>query len=266
MTMFLIATSVPISLLSADLPKAAIMLIVREGNRLFEAGNALLEENPGRAAELYADALLHFERAVFEGGVSNGKLYYNIGNTYYRLGDIGRAILNYRRSMQLMPRDANLLKNLDYARSNRVDTIEETANRKALAMLLFWHYGLPFWTRLTVFSICFGLFWICAALKVIFKGRAFFWILIIIAMPASIFLGSVVADTVGRPGQDDGVIVATSVIARKGNADTYQPSFSEPLHSGTEFSFIERRADWYYVELLDGRKCWIPGASTELLF
>ena len=66
----------------------------------------------------------------------------------------------------------------------------------------------------------------------------------------------------GNPG---GVILADEVIARKGNSETYQPSFEAPLHAGTEFELIEKRKDWYLINLADGRKCWLPQHSVGLI-
>ena len=48
------------------------------------------------------------------------------------------------------------------------------------------------------------------------------------------------------------------MIARKGDGDTYEPSFKEPLHAGAEFKLMENRGEWYQVELADGQRCWIP--------
>ena len=62
-----------------------------------------------------------------------------------------------------------------------------------------------------------------------------------------------------------GVILADEVIARKGNSETYQPSFEAPLHTGTEFEMIEKREDWFHVSLSDGRKCWLPQHSVGLI-
>ncbi len=41
-------------------------------------------------------------------GLNNGYLYYNLGNTYIRLGKTGPAILNYIRAYNFIPRDENL--------------------------------------------------------------------------------------------------------------------------------------------------------------
>ena len=82
-----------------------------------------------------------------EGGIENGKLYYNLGNVYFRMNDIGRAILNYRRAESYIPNDPNLHQNLSYARSRRLDEIEERQKTKVLRTLFFWHYDLSGWTR-----------------------------------------------------------------------------------------------------------------------
>ena len=77
-----------------------------EGNQLFREANELSSQNPVAAEDLYRRAALRFERLVNEGGIQSGKLFYNIGNAYFRTNDIGRAILNYRKAEQYIPNDS----------------------------------------------------------------------------------------------------------------------------------------------------------------
>ena len=53
--------------------------------------------------------------------------------------------------------------------------------------------------------------------------------------------------------------------ARKGDADTYEAAFTEPLHAGTEFVLVEDRGDWVQAELSDGRRCWLPARAVGLV-
>ena len=46
-------------------------------------------------------------------------VYFNLGNTYYKLGDIGQAVLNYESAARLSPRSKDIRKNLEIA-SDRV--------------------------------------------------------------------------------------------------------------------------------------------------
>jgi len=228
-------------------------------------GNALSARDPEGARDLYRKAAMRFESIAREGGVRNGRLYYNIGNTYFRMGDVGRAILNYRRAEALIPNDANLRQNLTYARKRRLDRIDEKERTRVLKTLFFWHYDLASNTRLAVFAAAFGLFWVCAGVR-LFVARALVNALLVLSgVLWLLFFASLVAEEVGAARNVAGVIVADEAVARKGDGETYQPSFEEPLHAGTEFVLVEARRQWYHIELADGRRCWIPRTTAELV-
>lgn len=76
----------------------------------------------GKACDLYesgdfasAEASLETIRAS---GVRNATVYYNLGNCYYKQGQMGRAVVNYRRALILAPRDGDARANLDLIRSS----------------------------------------------------------------------------------------------------------------------------------------------------
>ena len=56
-------------------------------------------------------------------GNKNGHIYYNLGNAYYRLGDLGKAILFFERARLLLPREDDLIFNLSHARNQAVDAV-----------------------------------------------------------------------------------------------------------------------------------------------
>ena len=59
-----------------------------EGNRLYREGD-------------YAGAVESYER-IRESGFESGALHYNLGNAWFRLGEIGPAILHYERARRVM--------------------------------------------------------------------------------------------------------------------------------------------------------------------
>ncbi|MBN1165421.1 MAG: hypothetical protein JXB45_12645, partial [Candidatus Krumholzibacteriota bacterium] len=221
--------------------------------------------DPEAARDLYQKALLHFERIVNQGGIRNGKLYYNIGNVYFRLGDPGRAILNYRRASLYIPNDSNLRQNLSFARDRRENRIEKKEREKVFKTLFFLHYDIPLRIRFLILLVTFALIWICAALRLLFRGAWPRVTLVVFSVLTVIFLASVVVERIGNSRRPAGVVVADSITARKGDAETFQPSFTEPLNSGVEFNVLEKRSDWWYIELEDGSRCWIPSHSGELV-
>ncbi len=247
----------------AALDPASRQEIFAEANSLFRQANEQSATDPDAARETYAKAILRFERLIREGGIENGKLYYNIGNAHFRARDIGRAIVNYRRAYDLMPHDANLVQNLEFARSRRVDRIEVPAKRKVAETLFFWHYDLPPAVKANLFGWAVLLAW-GAATALLFRRENWLpWLTGGSAAVAVLMLISLNLDAQAAANIREGVIVAGDVVARKGDSDTYEPSFKEPLHAGTEFRILEERAGWIHAELGDGRSCWLPAKAVE---
>ena len=247
------------------LENSEILRLYGEGEAAFRQANELAATNPDDARGLYQKAVLAFERIAREGGVENGKLYYNIGNTYFRLGDIGRAILSYRRAERLTPSDNNLQQNLSYARSRRIDKIDERPRAQILKTIFFWHYDLSPHARVTLFAVFFNTIWICAGVY-LFKKNAWIRYGILAGAALSMLIaGSLGVEALEECRKRSGVILADEVVARKGDSFTYQPSFKEPLHAGTEFVLTEERKGWYNIELDDGRRCWIPSSAAGLV-
>ncbi len=238
---------------------------LESAERAFRRGVELEETDPSAAEEQYERALLHYERLVRDDGVRNGRLYYNIGNAYFRLGDIGRAILNYERASLYMPGDENVKANLEYARSRRIDRVEIEESERIFKTLFFLHYDVPLRIKLVIFTVVFALLWVFAALRLFLRAPALRTLIVVSAVLSGIFLASIVVESVHAWRNPEGVVTAREVIARKGDADTYQPSFTEPLHSGTEFVLIEERSEWLHIELEDGSRCWIPARAGELV-
>jgi len=258
-------TLLPMQSGAETLRREQLIDLFTEAKQYFRQATDMTASDPEQAKDLYRKTALRFERIAQEGNIKNGKLYYNIGNAYFRIGDIGSAILYYRRAQQLIPNDVNLQQNLDYARSKRTDQIEEEQQAKILKTLLFWHYDLSAKTRLILFTLCFMIFCIVASLRLFWKKYGFIWLMSISIFISLLFMGSFLVQVLNQSKHIDGVILANEVIARKGNSETYQPSFEAPLHAGTEFEVIEKREDWYHVNLSDGRKCWLPQQSVGFI-
>ena len=83
---------------------------------LNKANNHYLEGNFDKAAELY--------QTLVDSGYHNAELYFNLGNSYFKLNRIPYAILNYERAYLLKPNDEDIEFNLEFARTYTVDRIE----------------------------------------------------------------------------------------------------------------------------------------------
>jgi hypothetical protein len=249
----------------AGLPAAEMGALLEEANTYFRQANEVAGTDPAGASNLYRKAVMRYERIARDGPVENGKLYYNIGNAYFRMKDLGRAVLNYRRAERYIPNDPNLQQNLAYARTRRLDRIEEPQRSRILRTLFFWHYDLSTGVRSWAFTVFYLLLWCAATVRLWVRRAGPSWVAALAGLLATVCLVSLVAETVQRRTAEPGVILAEQVVARKGNSTTYEPSFREPLHAGTEFERLEDRGAWYHVALADGRRCWLPATSVGMV-
>ena len=240
--------------------------VFHQAKDLFRQANERATLDPLAARDLYRKAAMRLERIEREGGIRNGRLYYNIGNAYFRMDDVGRAILNYRRAEVFTPNDPNLHQNLAYARARSVDRIEPRQRTRVLRTLFFWHYDLSMRARAWGFGAAFVLFWCVLALRLFTRRSAVAWCLGLALVVWGCCLASLLADTVARRTVRPGVVTAAEATARKGDSATYESSFKEPLHAGTEFVLVEDRGDWVHIELADGRRCWVSAPDVELIF
>ncbi|QBG48430.1 hypothetical protein EGM51_13880 [Verrucomicrobia bacterium S94] len=211
----------------------------------------------------YAKAAERYESLIEEEGIRNGHLFYTAGNAWFMAGDMGRAILNYRRAEQYLPNDADLQHNLSEALKLRPDLIPEKEPNPMTARLLGWHLNTSTRFRWILFSI----FWIS------FWG-AWFWkqrtsrkeariTTAACGLVSAVLLLSLITESVMNTKARPGVVTAGEVVARKGDGPMYAPAFLDPLHAGTEFHCLEERENWWHIELADGRACWIPSHTAQ---
>jgi len=247
------------------LDKAEVWNLYREGESSFRQANELLGTDPAKAGDLFEKAALCFEAIHREGGIENGRLFYNIGNIYFRLGDTGKAILNYRKAERFIPNDINLQQNLNYARSRCVDKIDPKPQTQVFRTVFFWHYDLSGPTRSWLFTAIFGLLWSFAGMYLLLRRSWLRYAIIGCAVLSLLLSGSLAVEAYEESNILSGVILEKEVIGRKGDSATFEPTFKEPLHMGAEFKLVEERKGWLHVELADSRRCWIPESSAGII-
>ncbi|MFA5100990.1 MAG: tetratricopeptide repeat protein [Candidatus Omnitrophota bacterium] len=79
------------------------------------AGQSFKEADQFYKDSKYDEAVEAYEK-LLRGGSESGNLYYNLGNSYFKKGDLGRAILNYERAKLFIPHDSDLRSNYDFVR------------------------------------------------------------------------------------------------------------------------------------------------------
>jgi len=250
--------------IEARLPKEQVYTLYTQANETFRQANST--KDPDLAERLYEKVILNFEKIIDEGQIENAKLYYNLANAYFLTGQLGKAILNYRKATKIDDSDEDIRKNLAFARSKRIDKIGVKTEKRVLQTLFFWHYDFPLKTKFLLTCIFFGIVCICILLTIWF-GRSATWTIsaILCGIFLLCFLTSVALEYKTQATKVCGVIMAEEVVARQGDGVNYPSSFKEPLHEGTEFDLLENRPGWFHIKLSDDSDGWIPDNSAELI-
>jgi len=222
----------------------------------FDAGNRLYEGGQ------FAEAAAAYQSLV-DGGVADGALYYNLGNAYLKSGDLGRAILNYRRAQQWLPRDPDVALNLRLARAQAQDRLEsETPNGVvALARRVL----VEATTLNEAAALALGLWVVVCGLVIAMLLRPRWRPGLTYAMIAAAALLALSGFSVGARlvelGRSPAVVVAPAVEVRSGPGQDYLAEFT--LHAGAEVRILDRREGWTRIALPGDLQGWAPGDAVE---
>ncbi len=222
-----------------------------------KANSSYGEEDYEKAVSLY--------EALISMGEASPEVFYNLGNSYFKLKKTGRAILNYERALRLAPRDKDTQLNLKLARAMAVDKID-TAERGFVLNAILFLYDRMNMDELTIFCSLIYLTVILALIFSIFfvnKRRTMFYTagaLGAVFFVLAIFLFLKIQNEVFSK---TGIIVIEKADARSGPKDDYLLQFT--LHEGAEVRVVKGAQGWYEIELSKDLKGWIPKDSVDVI-
>lgn len=227
----------------------------------FERGNRLYQENE------FAGAVEAYEE-VLEAGYESVELLYNLGNAYFKTGNLGRSILSWERALRLRPRDPDARANLELARSLTADEIEPLPRFWILSIGSWWVGLLPGGVLLLLGIVGYTLAagGLCARIlsRRPTRRRIGTWILLGGVACMVLFGGTLLAREGVLGGTEWGIVLAESVPVQSA------PSTEGDLtlfvvHEGTKVRIDQRSETWLEVVLEDGKVGWIPTAALEII-
>jgi len=227
------------------------------------AGDLYKAGNQQYAAGKFSDAVKKYQAAADE-GLRHWVLEYNLGNAYFRTGQLGKAIVHYERAFRTNSGQADVIYNLNFATTKAGDPELPSTALPALAWRLF--YFLPV-NSLTLLVSLFLIFF-CAAGGAALTDRNFLtgaWALSlgILFMVLSGWLGARIS-LIEKPV---GVVVTNVAEIRSGPNTTYPANFTVP--EGRRVLILEEQEPiqgWLEIGVpQEGLKGWVPEASVEVI-
>lgn len=205
----------------------------------------------------YRNAAIAYEQ-LLQGERHSAELYYNLGNSYFKNGQIGLAVLNFEKALVLEPSMEDAEYNLNVAKARALDRIQSVPT----FFLVNWveGFGAIFSSNTwAVMALVFLSIAAAGALAWLLLGgalrRAGFTSLIVGGVFAVVsFLYSAAAyDTMVNSTR--GVVLKAATVVRQSPDASSGEAFT--IHEGTGFEIVGRSGDWCDIVIADGKRGWI---------
>jgi tetratricopeptide (TPR) repeat protein len=240
-----------------------ILLFFFPGGSCFAAETPSVEElyfeaNRAYKENRYQEAIDGYLRLIGNGNV-NGHLYYNLGNAYFRSGQLGRAILNYKRAQLLIPRDADLHFNLRYALDQIQDAVPSDQN--FLKQAFFWLEDITFRELMWGFGVLNVLFWGILVLRLFVRPEWTYYVFIVVLIFWLVGGASLGVKWQQLKTDRRAVILAEEVDVLAGPDANDTVLFK--LHEGTTIHRERIEDGWSLIRLSESKRGWIKSSAIE---
>lgn len=212
-------------------------------------------------------AAMEFYEELVARGLGSAKLYYNLGNAYFKDGLTGRAILYYHKALRLAPGNDDIRYNLSVAEARAKDRIEAIPD----FFLTEWIRAVRRTMSCTAWSV------LSLAALVLTLGL---FLIYLLAQRLSLrkggFYGTILAGvlfvltTCFAAGErremldDSHAVVMAASTAEKSSPDKSSTDLFV-LHEGTLVSITNRLEGWCEITIADGKKGWLEAKTIETI-
>lgn len=215
--------------------------------------------NTHYTTEEYEQAASAYEK-ILQSGQESAALYFNLGNAYYKSGDINNAILNYERAKLLAPQDEDIEFNLNLAKQFVVTEIEE------LPQPFFTRWQNRIMNRFTADSWsfisigAFLLFLLLLGLFLFSRRTAYkkisFWLGVLAIMVSLLSYSFAKRQKKKMTDRHQAIVFCPRVTVKSAPSETGTDLFL--LYEGVKVEISDSLRTWKEIRLPDGNMGWLP--------
>jgi tetratricopeptide (TPR) repeat protein len=231
-----------------------------------DVGTLFKQGNDFYKAKNYKEAINSYQK-IIDSGEKSPVVYYNLGNSFYRSGMIGYAILYYEKALKLAPGDEDIIHNIKIASARTTDKVDVVPK---LFLFVWWDsivalFNINTWSILAYIfflllldSILLFFFSRSALLnRISFFGGIFVAAALLLSI---IFLYSRINVEYSFKYA---VVVETSSNVKSSPDENSLNSFV--VHEGLRLRIDDNIDNWYKIRLEDGKIGWIEKKAVGVI-
>lgn len=192
------------------------------------------------------------------------EIFYNLGNAYFKTGEIAQAILAYERCLRLDPTNEDAKFNRDFAQTRIIDNIEDNAP----SLLNVWAGSLRnclsekvwFFLSVSLFVLCLVGFFLFAFMSQSAVRKTAFFCAIFALLFSIVGMSCGISAHKSSITHDEAIIMQGIVNAKSSPDKSGTDLFV--LHEGTKVTITDKVGEWCEVRVGDN-KGWIQGSTLE---
>lgn len=223
----------------------------------------LVEGNAAYNEGDYDQALTLYNQ-IEEAGMESAALYFNMGDTYYKMKSYPMAILYYEKALKLDPGNEDIRTNLEIANLAVVDKI----NIIPQSFLARWWNGLKQtfsadgWAWVSV--VVFGLLLLCLFIFLMSrrsglrKAGFFVGLFMVVCLALSVFFA--IDQYRDMKYQDEAIVMTPTVTVKSAPSENGVNLFV--LHEGAKVRILESTMGWDKIRIADGSLGWLQTSDV----
>ena len=200
-------------------------------------------------------------KQVEDDGWQSGTMFYNVGNCYFKLNELGEAIYYWEKAVKLLGNDPDLEMNLKIARAHVTDKVDEQVvlpvwgwlDRTRSILLI----GTRSWVVIAVSGLLFALLavrrWLVRSLQ---KKQLLKWVCWVIAVRLILDLFFVAFDANYAAKSHWGIVLRPEVEVLSAPAEkSGKLLFS--IHEGSKVRVVRELEEWIEVSAGKDKQGWV---------